>query len=348
MHTLLIVDDEIPSRELIKMSLDWAALGFTRLLEARNGRDALALCARERPDLIITDIQMPVMDGLEFIREARRRDPAQRILILSCHERFAYAKEAMRLGVLDYILKDSITESSLLAAVSTALGRLSEQELRALDAHSERIQHALRSRDPAQLNAEVARLFQTDLTGARRTNQARYADQVLQGLFEQALDADGSQPDMGPDPPNGDIEALCAWHQARFSALLSAPRLIRSPRVRRAQDYLDIHFCEDVSLESLAARLQINKGYLAKVFKAELGVSVNEYIRDKRIARAKQMLRQPDARVGELVEWLGFHNPQTFYNLFKRATGMSPSEYKALADALPTFEGEEADFIDQA
>ena len=118
MRPILIVDDETPSRELIKMSLDWCSFGFDPILEARNGREALALYEAQKPGLIITDIQMPVMDGLELIRAVRERCPAQPIVILSCHERFSYAKEALRLGVIDYILKDSFTGGTFVDMLS--------------------------------------------------------------------------------------------------------------------------------------------------------------------------------------------------------------------------------------
>ena len=113
MKTVLIVDDEKPSRELLKMSCNWIRNGFGEVLEARNGQEALEVYRQRHPFIVITDIQMPVMDGLDFIREIRKIDSKQRILVLSCHEDFQFAREALQLGVLDYILKDSYTERSL-------------------------------------------------------------------------------------------------------------------------------------------------------------------------------------------------------------------------------------------
>jgi len=113
LKTVLIVDDELPARELLKMSLDWESLGFSLPLEASNGKIALEQYIEHRPDFIITDIQMPVMDGIELIEKIKAINPHQHIIILSCHESFSYAKKALKLGVMDYLIKDALNADTL-------------------------------------------------------------------------------------------------------------------------------------------------------------------------------------------------------------------------------------------
>jgi two-component system response regulator YesN len=109
----LIVEDELPALERICGMSVWQGDEFRIAATARNGRRALELFTREKPDLIITDIRMPVMDGLAFIREVRKADRSLPIVILSCHESFAYAREAVELGVSDYLVKDFMAEEAL-------------------------------------------------------------------------------------------------------------------------------------------------------------------------------------------------------------------------------------------
>lgn len=113
MYRVLIVDDEYPARELLKTAVDWEKAGVSEILEADNGEKALEIYHKYKPELIITDIQMPVMNGLELIRRIKEEDSRQHFVILSCHESFSYAKTAIRLGVRDYLLKDSYTEEEL-------------------------------------------------------------------------------------------------------------------------------------------------------------------------------------------------------------------------------------------
>ena len=105
---VIIVDDELLMRIGLKSIIQWEDEGFTILGEAANGREALELAGTHRPDLIITDIKMPVMDGLELIREARRLDIGGQFVILSCLEEFQYAQEALRLGAADYLIKSDM------------------------------------------------------------------------------------------------------------------------------------------------------------------------------------------------------------------------------------------------
>ena len=88
-------------------------LRFLPPIEANNGKSALEQFNLHKPDYIITDIQMPVMDGLELIENIKVINPYQRIIVLSCHESFSYAKKALKLGVMDYLIKDALSPDAL-------------------------------------------------------------------------------------------------------------------------------------------------------------------------------------------------------------------------------------------
>ncbi|MFC5446987.1 response regulator [Paenibacillus aestuarii] len=105
---VVIVEDEYIVRFGIRSMIDWDKLGMTVTGEAANGQEALELMRDELPDILITDIKMPVMDGLALIAEARQLSPQLKILILSNLEDFQYAKEAIRYGVSEYLIKSDM------------------------------------------------------------------------------------------------------------------------------------------------------------------------------------------------------------------------------------------------
>ena len=121
MYSILIVDDEKPARELIKMKIDLDSLGFNIIDEARDGQEALELYKEKYHDIIVTDIEMPVMGGLEFIQNIRDINNEQSIIILSCHENFLFAKKAIKLGVEDYLIKDSFDVEEIYTLISRIL-----------------------------------------------------------------------------------------------------------------------------------------------------------------------------------------------------------------------------------
>jgi two-component system response regulator YesN len=105
MYKILIVDDEELVRRSIIRIVDWKALGFTEVYEAENGVDALKIALEVSPHLVLTDIRMPFMDGLQLTSKLKEQLPSTHIVILSGHDEFTYAQDAIGLGVLDYILK---------------------------------------------------------------------------------------------------------------------------------------------------------------------------------------------------------------------------------------------------
>ncbi len=104
-YKAFFVEDEIVTREGIRDNVDWQGHGFEFCGEASDGEIAMPLLQAIQPDLLITDIKMPFMDGLELCKIVRERMPRVKIVILSGHDEFEYAQKAINLGVTEYLLK---------------------------------------------------------------------------------------------------------------------------------------------------------------------------------------------------------------------------------------------------
>ncbi|WP_079912755.1 helix-turn-helix domain-containing protein [Paenibacillus sp. 32352] len=128
MYTLCIVDDDIPVLEFLTASMPWEQLGFQLIGTYHDPLEALNAGQQNRPDAIISDIGMPGMDGLELIRRLREGHPGLKVVILSCHDEFPYAQAAVKLGVSEYVLKETMN----VRIITEVLERLKEQ----LDAES--------------------------------------------------------------------------------------------------------------------------------------------------------------------------------------------------------------------
>lgn len=105
LYKIMLVDDEEEVRTSIIKQVDWEKLGFRVVSDAENGEDALEKIDIYEPDVIMTDIRMPYMDGLSLIEKVHSKYPTVKLLIFSGFDDFEYAKEAIRLGVSEYILK---------------------------------------------------------------------------------------------------------------------------------------------------------------------------------------------------------------------------------------------------
>lgn len=501
MKQVLIVDDERPARELLKMSLQWEELGFAPPLEASNGVQALELYRAYQPDFVITDIQMPVMDGLELIREIRKIKKDQHIIILSCHESFAFAKQAIRLGVVDYLIKDELNPRALAEILLTPvehpeqvsaemeernileplfakriskeqamqrmdrclpdkqeyiacyitgnalfsgqlrrvegfvrksggdLCRTPEGDLAVLLICSEHVsrmaelndknrmiwdlrgaleaedggvytigvsssahrgsdlenclrqariaarcavfygtgrtiyydeqQSCMRESSLDQMNERLARIIQAmdqsdwettkremtylyrrDLPGMMQVNYLQHINTLLLTIltgrciqkkipFEQVF---GTKT-LSVLPENCDTaEQMLQWYLCRFEEyfreLSRRTEYQISPKIEKITTYIEHNWNQDLSLELVADQFAMHKVYLAKIFKKEVGCSVNEYIRTTKTAKAKQLLAQRSLKINTISQMLGFNNTQTFYNVFKSCAGLSPSEFR--------------------
>lgn len=114
---VFLIEDEMVIRRGIKNSIDWEKEGYIFCGEASDGELAYPMIIKEKPDILITDIRMPFMDGLELCKLVKKELPNIKILILSGYDEFDYAKEAIRLGVTEYLLKP-ISSGKLLEALN--------------------------------------------------------------------------------------------------------------------------------------------------------------------------------------------------------------------------------------
>lgn len=127
MLNVIVVDDELLMRIGLQSMINWEENGFQIIGEAANGKEALDIIRRQSPDLIITDIKMPVMDGLELIKEASKLLDTCQYVILSCLDEFHYAKEAIRLGATDYLIKSDIKPHQLQEVLDTVKKKAATQ-----------------------------------------------------------------------------------------------------------------------------------------------------------------------------------------------------------------------------
>lgn len=259
MYRVLIVDDEPLIREGLVRLIDWGALGCRVAAQAENGQEALALLMEQPVDIVVCDIRMPGMDGLELGARIDELHLPARLIYLTAYPDFGYAQAAVRRGAVDYVLK-----SSYLERMPEAVGRLVERLER------ERREQTERDR--------------------------------LRALVHS----------MGRDQ-GGDADA------ARKT----------SPLIGQALDYIVLHYAQDINLSGVARQLHVNSSYLGSLFRKETGESMVDAINRCRIERAMQLLNDPDRKVFEVAEEVGFADPAYFTNVFTRHTGLSPTAFRA-------------------
>ena len=343
MYKVILVDDETRVRESICALLDWEGLGLRLLGSCENALDALQLITDERPDILLTDIRMPVMDGLELIGQAKQMAPELVCAVLSGYDDFPLVQSALRQGVTDYLLKPCRKED-----LERALSRCAEEVERAKSGMIYR--HGQRKRAVARLCAELMEL-QPDRGG-------RFTGEQVRGAFAPYRDL---------SLLSEAATLLMARHEALLSGrtpLWSIARVIEDDQpyervaellgeiyraaeqnesvVDQAVRFADEHYDQPgLTLQYVAEQvIHVNAQHLGKRFLRQEGMKFGEYLLKVRMERAMALLRGAgDNRVYEIAGQIGLgNNVQYFYQVFKRYTGKTPREYQLEAGAGETIE----------
>ncbi len=125
--TILIVDDEPRTRQGLKKNLDTWANGNYQIFTASNGEEAMELMKQHKVHILITDIRMPEITGLQLLKIAKEHNISPVIIVISAYSEFEYAQEALRLGVINYLLKP-ISKKALIEAVEEAVQEVEKKE----------------------------------------------------------------------------------------------------------------------------------------------------------------------------------------------------------------------------
>jgi len=357
MIRVLVVDDAPIIRESLSAAV--AEFSDTTIVAgtAGNGAQALEWLEGHYADLCVTDIRMPVMDGLELIGHINGKYPWMKSMVVSSYDDFQYAKHSIQLRALDYILKP-IDEEMLNAALHRAAEQLQEERTRdAAELLLKKLpqNRALVNRWLEQirtLNAVTLPLLIVDtLDVLEQWAAGKYyllnalSNLWLSSLIEElASDKFVLELQEGKDLGLGEATLpletirsyfrLCAVRRLEEGAyrLMDTMRGARDqPTVRaigQIKSYIAEHYSEQINLQELADIVAMNKSYMCTLFKQETEMTIWSYIVTERMKAARNRLMQTKDRVYEIANDVGYEDVNHFSQLFKKHFGMTPNDYK--------------------
>jgi len=242
MFKLLIVDDERNTREGLIECIDWPKLGVSRIEQAEDGAAALEKAKSFKPNIIICDIRMPKMNGLEFSGSIKNFLPESKIIFLSGYSDKEYLKTAIKLQAVDYIEKPVVLDK-IREAVGSAVSLLLEKT--------------------------EAPFPEQRFINAENKNVAAVMRYILKNLSDANL-----------------------------------------------------------SLKSISEFSMLTPAYVCSIFKAETGKTVNRYITDARMEKAKKLLLDKKLKIHTVAKMAGYADTKYFARLFRKNTGVKPSEFR--------------------
>jgi two-component system response regulator YesN len=214
-YKVFLVEDEIATREGIRDAVDWRAAGYQFCGEAPDGEIALPLIRERRPETVVTDIKMPFMDGLQLCRILRETLPSTKIIILSGHDEFRYAQEAIQLGVTEYLLKPTVPQD-LIAALRKVARQIDEEHQ--TTAHIEALQAQMVNQRPLLRERCLLDLVAGNSCPADFIQQAQSLEIDLLAPWYQVLVVRAV---LDPGAPQTPLSAVCRQIDAVLAEIIA-------------------------------------------------------------------------------------------------------------------------------
>lgn len=276
MYKVAIVDDEpVIVRGLTKM-IPWESYNCRVVGTAGDGQEGMKLIREQKPDILISDICMPGIDGLTMIAGMKSEFGHMQITILTGFRDFDYAQQAIRLGVTRFLLKPSKMDE-LEEAVRVMIENLEKQGI-------------------------TGKEDGTDESVGENTPKA-------EGKREGEEGKEKAEPSEGKEGEETDSPASCFI-------------------VKNALAYIEENYREKLKLSDVADQIYVSQWHLSKLLNKHTGQNFSEILNTIRIEKAKELLKDPSLRIGDIAEEVGFLDVAHFSRVFKKQAGISANEYR--------------------
>jgi len=356
MFSLLIVDDEISVINGLANDIDWHKIGIDKVHTADTGKRAIEIIQSGQIDIVISDICMPDMDGMEMTRILYNQWPLIKVIFLSGYEEFNYAKEAIDLKVFRYLTKP-IRYDDLLEHVKAALNEI-KRELKGNQGHKSfynsfsvtfpPLSMLIESLQNNTLHELINTLFdECEASDSKKWEKAkkihRYVSTEIVDLSLRkgfAIDswAHGLEDRFYPSGHFQTLSDMRKWCLAVTTACIEhiaeEKHDLNHIITARAKAIVQANLNTDLQLPEIAAALYIHPNHLSRIFKELEGMTITDYSIALRINNAKELLRIQNNKIYEVAAKIGYESVGHFTRIFKREVGMTPKEYQKKAHRL--------------
>ena len=328
MYKVIIADDEVIERTVLGKKIKKNFGDSISLRQARNGREVVSFYKEESADILILDIEMPGVTGLEAAEQIRAMGAACGIIFLTAFDEFSYAKRAISVRALDYLLKPC-DDRELIAAVEEGMRGADERRRGAAEA-------AARKAMQAETAAGAGEgLPGREIAGGKGfvNRQAMVNGQIVAGqdaaaaTQSAAMNREISGRRMTPDISAAGLPAAgSAQSKENENGAAAGAACGVGGQQERIRQIIRRDYMNELSVSDIADELGYSEAYFCKLFKQYFGQSFISFLTDYRIREAKRLLTGTNISVKDAGQAVGYADANYFAKVFKRVTGQSPTD----------------------
>lgn len=332
MLKVLVAEDEPWIRAAIVEAVEGIGHDIKVVGDVTNGVEAWHMIQLLWPTVLITDIMMPEMDGLELVRNISENKIPMAVIIISGFENFQYAQKAISYGVHKYLLKP-VNRDELRAALFEAMGKLTEIEK--LNHYLIKIQtyfDTINDTDPAAGMKSFFHLID-NISRLKNVNYGAYLSllHIVESKLSSLLTTIQAE-HMTMSQLSGASDQQIRKHLGHLAEcwFLHPERNKKEFKqiIKSACDYIHAHYADDITLTQMAEYTFLSISHFSSLFKRYTGESLITYINQVRVEKAKELLRNSNDKIYAIAEKVGFSSQPYFIRVFKNVMGISPNEYR--------------------
>lgn len=329
MNVLIVDDDKLARKGLIAV-IDWEQYGLCVVGDVQNGKKALEFLENHPVDLVFTDIDMPEMNGLELMKICKENYPETDFVIFSVYEDFSFARQALRLGALDYISKIEFDPEECDAILKKIVEKYQNKR-------REKAERNLRTEEDWE--GENVRKLEEEFKSGRwifdenelekMSEQLselplRYAERILVSSFNHLQ---LSQRDKIPafETMSELLNWIHSWLQDSY--LNSNSKTDDISLCIRAVQYIQEHVTERIRAEAAADAVGMSRGYFSTKFREVTGETFHNCVIRYKMKTAAKEIRKGEKSMTEIALELGYDNFYYFSKLFRKEYGCTPGEF---------------------
>jgi len=364
---VILLDDEKKIIALIRKIIDWTSLDCVIAGEAYNGIAGMELIKAEKPDIVISDIKMPGLDGIALMRQLKDEMPDLLFIFISGYSEFEYAQSALNLGALGYVLKPldkkQITEL-ILKGITILRQREEDRALKIIASGG--LEEYMDVMDTYMTN-ELYVFFNSDvedrLVSAVKKNEKSEVLAILDDIFSKAekssldflhvkklaleicrsflknfhTELNYSKNDINYAEGFKNCTQAYEIRNALTDYSIGMIENLKLHRnqgsrnvIEKVKSYIDENISGDISLQAMSQMVFMNPTYLSELFKKETGENFIDYITKSRVGMAKKLLANTTMKMEEIAGKVGYDRLEYFYRVFKKFEGVTPKEFRKL------------------
>ncbi len=360
MYKVMLVDDmSICIKQIKRMRLWTGETDFSIAAEASNGYDALEILRNSRIDLLITDIKMPKIDGIELLKEVMEKELCPCVVLLSDYTDFTFAKQGIQYGAFDYLGKPAEYDDmkSMLDRAEQFLQKKSQeiQMIRFLEerleekledlfpsVELEQLTEALRKKEPdvfkiaERLTDSIISIYENDsvkinMAFNRAMSELIRLVESYYGWIDKFINTTKYK-GIDFSAMSDNEAAAAAFRTAVYDIMREIGQLEYGSSLELLENRISRYVLEkvdsEVSIKGIAQFMFLNPKYLSEVFRQRTGELLIEYITRIKMERAVRLLEHSSMKAYEIALLLGYKDTEYFSRLFKKYKGISPIDYR--------------------